>query len=591
MTVYAVKDGVHIKSWASKLEEDTLKQAENVARLPFVHHHVALMPDAHFGYGVPIGGVFASKGVVIPNAVGVDIGCFTGDTKVPLLKGGEMSLKDMAESKEVFHVYSVDADNNITGAEATSMKTREDMELVEVVIDNGERIRCTKDHKFMLRDGSYKEAQFLHEGASLMPFRKSFDKDGYERVYNPKTKDYIKTTWMLALTGVLGEVCKNPGAEYWHQIKNHPEETKYIVRGQGEKAHNHKVVSVELLSVREDVYCLSVPIHHNFAISSGVFVHNCGMRSVKTSLHKDAIQPYLKDILSGIRDVIPLGTRRHKFQQSRGISDKTKKTLCLFNSIVDSRYKDSLYQVGTLGGGNHFIEVQYDTEGKVYLMLHSGSRNLGYTVAKHYNEKAKELNARWFSSVDRSVELSFLPVDDPLYMNYLADMNACVEYASVNREVMMDRIQDVVEGVFGGVEFEEQLDVAHNYARLENHYGKNVMVHRKGAISAKDGEIGIIPGSQGSNSYIVRGLGNKESFTSASHGAGRAMGRKEAKRSLDLGAEQKRLEAMGVVHTIRSIDTLDEAPSAYKDIEVVMKNQSGLVEIVTELSPMACIKG
>jgi tRNA-splicing ligase RtcB len=169
-------------------------------------------------------------------------------------------------------------------------------------------------------------------------------------------------------------------------------------------------------------------------------------------------------------------------------------------------------------------------------------------------------------------------------------MNYCVEFAFKNRRLMLDRIQQsFIENI--EVSFEKEINIAHNYARLENHMGKYVWVHRKGATSAENGEIGIIPGSQGTSSYIVKGKGNVQSFKSCSHGAGRRMGRKQAERELNLEEEKKRLDDMGVIHSVRHITDLDEAPSAYKNIDVVMEEQKDLVDILVKLTPLAVIKG
>ena len=156
---------------------------------------------------------------------------------------------------------------------------------------------------------------------------------------------------------------------------------------------------------------------------------------------------------------------------------------------------------------------------------------------------------------------------------------------------MMDRVSEVVFNLFPDNECIDACDIHHNYASRENHFNKNVLVHRKGATSAKLNQIGIIPGSQGANSYIVKGLGNPESFYSCSHGAGRKMGRKQAIKTLDLDKEQKMLDDKGILHSVRGASNLDEAPSAYKDIQVVMENQKDLVEILVELEPLAVIKG
>ncbi len=372
----------HIKIWATELEPQALEQAHNLANLPFTHHHVALMPDAHLGYGMPIGGVLATKGVVIPNAVGVDIGC--------------------------------------------------------------------------------------------------------------------------------------------------------------------------------------------------------GMRVIETTLRKDELN--LPAILSEIRERIPVGFKRHTN------SKYANEFLALYDNHLDVKVVNDLVNTGreslcSLGGGNHFIEIQEDDKGFIWVMIHSGSRNLGKQVCDYYNKVAENLNKKWYSNYTK--DLAFLPFGAVEYTNYLADMNFCVKYAKLNRELMMAEVTNIIDPKM--VHICGEADVAHNYVRLENHYGANVMVHRKGATSAKLGELGIIPGSQGTNSYIVEGLGNPESFMSCSHGAGRKMGRKFAINNLDLEHEKTKMK--GILGTVRTINDLDEAPGAYKDIDTVMENQKDLVEIITKLSPLAVVKG
>jgi tRNA-splicing ligase RtcB len=249
-------------------------------------------------------------------------------------------------------------------------------------------------------------------------------------------------------------------------------------------------------------------------------------------------------------------------------------------------------QVGTLGGGNHFIELQAGSDGSAYVMIHSGSRNVGFRVADHYNKLAKGLNDRWRVSVPAEWDLAFLPLDTDEGAAYVSEMTACVEFARLNRSAMMDAVLRAVSEAWDvEVVDTERLDIAHNYAALEHHSGKNVMVHRKGATRAREGELGIIPGSQGTRSYIVRGKGNPLSYMSCSHGAGRAMGRKDAERRLDLADEQRKLDEAGVLHAVRGKGDLDEAPGAYKDISVVMAAQTDLVDVVTELRPLAVVKG
>ncbi|MDX9882089.1 MAG: RtcB family protein [Prolixibacteraceae bacterium] len=380
---------VPIKMWLSDVEENALAQARNLANLPFVFKHVALMPDCHSGYGMPIGGVIATRGVIIPNAVGVDIGC--------------------------------------------------------------------------------------------------------------------------------------------------------------------------------------------------------GMCAVKTSLNEIQTDG-IKKIMSGIRELIPLGFDHHKEAQDEHLMpllDKVPE-----NGIVRRQYTAAKKQIGTLGGGNHFIEIQKGSDKHIWIMIHSGSRNIGLKVAEHYNKQAILLNERWHSSVDKKQDLAFLPIETQEAKDYFAEMQYCVDFAFANRLLMMERIKSVFFEVIGenfsAVEF---INIAHNYARWESHFGTNVIVHRKGATSAREGEIGIIPGSQGTKSYIVRGKGNVESFESCSHGAGRLLGRKQAQRELVLEEEIKKLNNQGIVHSIRNTKDLDEAPGAYKNIDVVMENQSDLVDILVELAPLAVIKG
>lgn len=317
----------------------------------------------------------------------------------------------------------------------------------------------------------------------------------------------------------------------------------------------------------------------------------CGMCAVKTSLKVADIPSEVlrKQILRGIRKQIPLGFDYHKEAQDEAFMpqgfDIDKMT------IVKRQYASAKKQVGTLGGGNHFLELQKDTEGTLWVMIHSGSRNLGAQVGSYYNEKAKVLNKRWFSNVDPDIDMAFLPMQTAEAHAYWDEMNYCIDFALCNRRLMMERICQTIGDVYPDVGYEPMFNIAHNYAVWENHFDEKCIVHRKGATRARMGEIGIIPGSQGIKSYIVEGLGNVDSFQSCSHGAGRAMSRTEAVRSLSLEAEVAKLEAQGIVHAIRGQKDLEEAAGAYKDIDEAMANQTDLVKIVTELSPVAVIKG
>jgi len=377
-----------IKMWLDDIEDGALQQAKNLANLPFAVEHVAIMADAHQGYGMPIGGVLATKDVVIPNAVGVDIGC--------------------------------------------------------------------------------------------------------------------------------------------------------------------------------------------------------GVCAVKTNLY-EIKKNKLQQLVDRIKQIIPVGFKWHKSPQIRDLMPEREPKEK--SPVVWREYKKALYQLGTLGGGNHFIEIQKGSDTHIWIMVHSGSRNIGKQVADHYNKIAVMLNKPWLSQVPKKWQLAFLPLDSIEAKRYMNEMRYCVNFAFASRKLMMKNIKHVFCELIDDVDYEPIINIAHNYAASETHYEQNVIVHRKGATQAKDGQICIVPGSQGTNSYIVRGKGNKESFQSCSHGAGRKMGRKQAIRELSLKEEQALLDKKGIIHSIRSERDLDEAPSAYKDIDVVMKNQADLVDIMVELEPLAVIKG
>jgi tRNA-splicing ligase RtcB len=315
----------------------------------------------------------------------------------------------------------------------------------------------------------------------------------------------------------------------------------------------------------------------------------CGMCAVKTSLTELSTEN-LKRIMGGIRAVVPVGFAHQKEKQDVLWMPEQKFASSDVMPIIAREYEHALMQIGTLGGGNHFIEIQKGSDGYIWIMLHSGSRNFGLQIAKYYNDKAIELNAKWHSVIPKEWELAFLPIDSNEGQSYIREMQYAVDFALANRKLMMDRIKDIFEKEVDAECF-EPINIAHNYAALEHHFGHDVWVHRKGATFARVDTIGIIPGSQGTHSYIVRGKGNPDSFESCSHGAGRKMGRKEACRTLNLEEEKKKLDDQGIIHAIRHTNDLDEAAGAYKSIDVVMANQTDLVDVLVELSPMGVIKG
>jgi tRNA-splicing ligase RtcB (3'-phosphate/5'-hydroxy nucleic acid ligase) len=313
----------------------------------------------------------------------------------------------------------------------------------------------------------------------------------------------------------------------------------------------------------------------------------CGMCAVRTDL--ETIQrERLKTVTGAIRRAIPLGFKHHSAPRDSSLMPEAEGEM----PVADREYRSALRQLGTLGGGNHFIEIQRGSDGFIWIMIHSGSRNIGKKVADHYNRCAVELNRKQGRGIPPEWQLAFLEINAPEGILYTREMNYCIQFALSNRLEMMRTVQEIVNDQFNGsVKYGDIINIAHNYAEIEEHYSEKVVVHRKGATKASINQTGIIPGSQGSQSYIVKGKGNRESFMSCSHGAGRKMGRKEAMRRLDLEQEKKKLDKRGILHSLRGVKDLDEATGAYKDISVVMKNQEDLVEIEIELSPLAVIKG
>jgi len=406
---------IPIISWCKDIEEEAMRQAFNLANHPKLFNHVALMPDCHVGYGMPIGGVIACDNAVIPNAVGVDIGCGMGAVKT------DYEAKRLNDKRKIREIL-----------------------------------------------------------------------------------DYIK---------------------------------EKIPLGEG---HSHDILQ------EWDGF-------NDYVKSIGVY------KGVINNFNSSKIPEWLDE---------------HGWK-------------------LDSK------NLGTLGGGNHFIELQKGNDGYIWLMLHSGSRNLGHRIASYYHNKAVEINER-SKVVLPDKNLSYLDYDTEEGRAYVRDMIFALLYAGENRKCMMTVFKEAVLKFLKNISFTEEINIHHNYAALENHFNKNVWVHRKGATSAKKGEMGIIPGSMGAPSYIVKGLGNQDSFMSCSHGAGRRMGRMQACRNLNIHDCDKAME--GVVFdrwkklrkgnkSNKNLFDLGESPLAYKDIDEVIHAQLDLIEPVVKLRPLGVLKG
>ena len=393
--------------------------------------------------------------------------------------------------------------------------------------------------------------------------------------YNQSEKGKIKSKEIanrIYKCDLCGEGIKSPIGLHNHRKKVH--------------LFNHKVKEVIDIDLSQDVYCLSVPEYNNFALSAGVFVHNCGMLAAQTNLKAEDLPESLVQLRSDIENIVPVGRMAHKNTRFGEKLDFTQ--LSVYNSLNKKNVMKAQSQLGSLGGGNHFIEICLDQNKNVWLMLHSGSRNIGNEVAMSHIRTAKgEMKKALIHLEDQ--DLAYLTEQTQEFKNYVNDLFWCQEYALKNRKLMFDNIFKILKKTFPQIQIlGEVTSCHHNYVSIENHFGENVYVTRKGAIKAGANDLGIIPGSMGTKSYIVRGKGNPESFNSCSHGAGRRMSRTKAK---SLYTYRDLIDQTKGVECRKDSGVVDEIPAAYKDIDQVMSNQSDLVDIVAVLKQVICIKG
>lgn len=331
---------------------------------------------------------------------------------------------------------------------------------------------------------------------------------------------------------------------------------------------------------------------------------SCGMNAVRTSLKRSDLPKSLVEMRMLIERAIPHGRTDDGGERDKGSWGNPPDDVKIawmglepgYKRLVEKRHnlstkRSPVNQLATLGTGNHFCECTVDEDDNVWFILHSGSRGIGARIGMQFIELAKQEMKRWFIMDNLpDANLSFIPEGTELFDDYIEAVMWCQQYAKVSRELMMKHAIDVLKGMKGIPHFDcdDQISCNHNYVQKENHFGRNIWVTRKGAISAKKGQLGIIPGSMGAKSFIVRGLGNVDSFTSASHGAGRLMSRTEAKNTFSV--EQHRIATEGV-ECKKDASVIDETPGAYKDIDCVMHAQRNLVEPITTLKQIMCIKG
>jgi tRNA-splicing ligase RtcB len=313
----------------------------------------------------------------------------------------------------------------------------------------------------------------------------------------------------------------------------------------------------------------------------------CGMSAVKLKLKSHDLSG-LNTLRSSIERSVPVG-----FNANKEITHRMWSSIKSIHPDGTPVNEKTFLQIGTLGGGNHFIEICLDENEDVWIVLHSGSRNIGKTSAEKHIDKAKGLMKEYFISLP-DPDLAYLVQGTSEFKSYLDDLLWCQEYAKQNRNEMMLRvIKDVACHVYGSEKrhdhiVEMRVDCHHNFTQIENHFGSNIWVTRKGAVSARENQLGIIPGSMGTRSYIVKGKGNVESFCSCSHGAGRSMSRNQARKQFTLADH---IHATDGVECRKDEGVIDEIPMAYKNIDHVIEAQKDLIEVVHTLKQIICIKG
>ena len=328
----------------------------------------------------------------------------------------------------------------------------------------------------------------------------------------------------------------------------------------------------------------------------------CGMIAVQTNITSDKLPDNLLKLRTTIEEAVPHGRSDNGRENDKGAwaNDsiphdvfKQWENLRLRWLLLKEKYPQIghnrvINQLGTLGTGNHFIEICLDEANMVWVMLHSGSRGQGNKIGTFFIGKAKEEMEKWMIHLPDK-DLSYLPEGSNYFKDYVDAVHWAQEYAFVNREIMMQQTLVALQKNLPEIVVQKRaINCHHNYVQKENHFGENLWITRKGAVSAKEGEMGIIPGSMGAKSFIVRGKGNPESFHSCSHGAGRKMSRTKARATFSIEEHEKATQG---VECRKDIDVIDETPGAYKDIDAVMKAQKDLVEIVHTLKGVVCVKG
>lgn len=509
------------KVFTDNIEQSAIGQLINMLNQSFVEgSKIRIMSDVHAGKGCVIGTTMTLTDKVVPNLVGVDIGCFTGDTKVWVDGTHYERMIDLV-SLDGFRVEGFDTVNKKFGLYwATAKKTRENAELLEITYgtkglgenDHNATVRCTPDHKFLV----------------------CCNPDGSTGGIGYKGK---VTSWIEARRLLVGSrLVANCDMLYVKEVKQ--------------------------LTEKEDVYCLTVDEVHNFALEHGVIVHNCGM--LVAELKEKRLN--LPELDSYIRKKIPSGSKgaptEHKFTQHLRLDELRCKK---YANIDKARSK-----LCSLGGGNHFIEVDRGSDGKLYLVIHTGSRSLGHSVAMYYQDRAYEqLKEHGIENV--AYELAYCT--GSLMDDYIHDMDITQEFATWNREAILNNIVKELN-----LHVVDKFHTVHNYIDIDN------MILRKGSVSATLGERLIIPMNMADGCLICTGKGNEDWNMSAPHGAGRKLCRADAKSTLSMTEYKNTMKDVYTTSVCRA--TLDESPMAYKPMDEILSNIEDTVTVEEIIKPI-----
>jgi len=582
-----------IKLWLDDIEDGALDQAKNLANLPFAFKHIAIMPDSHLGYGMPIGGVMATKGVVIPNAVGVDIGCGMCAVKTSLTEIDiDVLKKIMGEIRKAvpvgFNKHKEKQDCKLMPFYSAE-RFCEERPIVYQELNNAMKSLGTLgggNHFIEIQKGDDGHIWIMiHSGSRNLGLQVANHYNKLAKELNSKWHSKVDPKWDLAFLPLDSEEGQAYLGEMQYCVDYALANRKLMMERIKDVLCNILVVDIGDKIEFDD----TINIAHNYAskeTSCDTCIDNCSKDKaiVERLLGVEAVTR-VQDFLNGYRPVFHSCGELTLLKRASSLKLSPSQNDALAEMIREICSLD----LGLEPAHNHFSSFcPYEDESSSgidkALNISENKFGLGFchlfgVGRRNCKQDKKKISSS--SSHDLSVEHSHTP---------LSKSGSSLTYKALSEKEYRkwDRIFGLI--FLGNEAYNLDCKLINTYSIPQKHSPEQVIVHRKGATLADNNTVGIIPGSQGTKSYIVRGLGNVDSFKSCSHGAGRTMGRKQAQKTLDLNNEIKILDDLGVIHGIRGKYQLDEAPSAYKDISKVMENQKDLVDTLVELTPLGVIK-